>query len=209
MTNDPRSTATTEPATSTAPSRSQALARPPFWLRLSIPAGNAVQIAGLLLGAALLGIDARLSITAGGRIAIMLVGWLAIYCCCHALAHYAVGRIVGIRFRGYGMRGTDHPENYPPLVRQLMQALPTFTAMTEKVSRQQARPAAKALMFAAGESSTAVCSILAGWYAWQSGIPGGFALFVVMIGFNAVSTVVTAIVPRGDYAKAIRALRGR
>jgi hypothetical protein len=33
-------------------------------------------------------------------------------------------------------------------------------------------------------------------------------LFAVMIGFNVVSTIVTAIVPRGDYAKALRALRG-
>jgi hypothetical protein len=207
MTNDPRPTSSPVPAQSG--SLSGPPPRPPFWLRLSIPAGNALQLAGLVLGAALLYVDARLSIGPAVRVAVMLVGWLAIYVCFHALAHYAVGRLVGIRFRAYGVRGTDHPENYPPLARQLMQALPTFTAMTEKASMQQARPVAKALMFAAGESSTAVCSILAAWYAWRSGIPGGLILFVVMIIFNAFSTVVTALVPRGDYWKAIRALRGK
>jgi hypothetical protein len=28
------------------------------------------------------------------------------------VAHVAVGQLVGIRFRAYGVRGTDHPENY-------------------------------------------------------------------------------------------------
>lgn len=138
----------------------------------------------------------------------MLLGWLAIYVCCHAIAHYVLGRLVGIQFRGYGIRGTDHPRDYPPGIRQLMSALPMFTALTQPASLRQARPVAKALMFSAGETSTAICSLLAGWYAWQSGIPGGQSLFYTMVVFNLISTIVTAIVPRGDYTKARRALRG-
>lgn len=180
--------------------------RPPLWLRLSIPAGNAVQLAGLVLGAALLALDAQLHAAAPARVLLMLVGCLAIYICCHALAHWTVGRLVGIRFRGYGVRGTDHPENYPPVLRQLMQILPTFTAMTQRESMRQSPPPARAAMLAAGETSTAVCSTLAAWYAWSAGIPGGFALFFFAVVFNLVSTVVTGIVPRGDYAKAWRAL---
>jgi hypothetical protein len=108
--------------------------RPPFWLRLSIVQGNILQITGLVVGAALLVADGRSTFPVLARVVIMLVGWLIIYICCHALAHYLVGRALGIRFRAYGLRGTDHPENYPPLVRQLNQALPTFTAMTEPTS---------------------------------------------------------------------------
>ncbi len=55
-----------------------------------------------------------------------------------------MGRLVGIRFRGYGVRGTDHPENYPPGLRQVMSAMSTFTVMTEKASMATARPLAKA-----------------------------------------------------------------
>ena len=180
--------------------------RPPFWFRLSIAAGNLAQLAGLILGSGLLYIAAHLQAPGAVRVMLMLVGWFAIYICCHAIAHWAVGRLVGIEFQGYGLRGTDHPENYPLGLRQAMSAMPTFTVMTRKASMQQARPLAKALMFSAGESSTAVCSILAGYYAWRSGIPGGQILFWVMVGFNLFSTVVTALVPRGDYAKAWNAL---
>ncbi len=147
------------------------------------------------------------SVATAVSVILMLLGWFVIYICCHALAHWAVGRVVGIRFRGYGVRGTDHPENYPPGLRQLMSVIPFFTAMTEKASMQKASAAAKAAMFSAGETSTTVCSLLAAGYAWLSGTPGGFTLFVVTICWDIGSTIVTSIVPRGDYAKAIGVLR--
>lgn len=191
-----------------APQKAGVPARPPFWFKLSIAAGNALQLAGLVLGGALLYLDAQIAGSRVARVVLMLVGWLLIYITSHALGHYSIGRLVGIRFRGYGVRGTDHPENYPPVARQMMSALPTFTVMTEKSSMAAARPLAKALMFGAGESFTAIFSILAGYYAWRAGIPGGFAFFIVMVIFNLLSIVVTSIIPRGDYAKARNALRG-
>lgn len=183
--------------------------RPPFWFRLSILAGNALQLAGLFLGGALLFAAANLTSAGGLRVLLMLLGWFFIYIDCHAMGHYLIGRLVGIRFRGYGVRGTDHPQDYPPVLRQLMSAMPTFTVMTEKASMTAASPQARALMFAAGETFAALFSILAGLYAWRAGIPGGFPLFVIMVIFNLISTIVTSIVPRGDYAKARKALTGR
>jgi hypothetical protein len=180
---------------------------PPFWARFSIAAGNAIQAAGLLAGAGLLAMAAHVGASPGVRLALAILGWLAIYICCHASAHWAVGRLVGIHFRGYGLRGTDHPENYPPGVRQFMSIFPMFTAMTEKASMRQARPIAKALMFAAGETSTTICSLLAAGYAWRTGIPGGVVLWWFTVVLVTFSTVVTALVPKGDYAKALRALR--
>jgi hypothetical protein len=180
---------------------------PKLWFRLSETGGNIVQLAGLALGAVLLYLAAHLAIADGVRIALMLLGWLVIYICCHAIAHWAVGRLVGIRFRGYGVRGTDHPENYPPGLRQLMSVIPFFSALTEKSSMQSASALAKALMFSAGETSTNICSLLAAGYAWLSGIPGGFTLFIITIFWDLGATIMTAIAPRGDYAKAIRVLR--
>jgi hypothetical protein len=182
--------------------------RPPFWLTLSIPAGNLIQVAGLLLGAAILYWDAHIpQAPVVIRVLLMLVGFLLIYICCHSLGHYVVGRLVGIRFRKYGVRGTDHPQDYPPGFRQMMSALPTFSAITEKDSMAQASPQAKALMFAAGETSSNVCSILAGLYAWRSGIPGGLALFIFAVIFAIGASYTTAVKPRGDYAKALHALK--
>ncbi len=182
--------------------------RPPFWLTLSVAGGNLLQVAGLVAGAAILYGDARLtSAPALIRVLLMLVGFMLIYITCHSLGHFLVGTLVGIRFRKYGVRGTDHPQDYPPVFRQMMSAMPTFSAITEKVSMAKASPTAKALMFAAGETSSSVCSVLAGLYAWRSGIPGGLELFVFTLIFAIGASYVTAIKPRGDYAKALHALR--
>ena len=121
----------------------------------------------------------------------------------------AVGRAAGIRFRAYGVRGTDHPENYPPGVRQLMSVLPMWSALTDKASMRQAGRWAKAAMFAAGETSTTVVSIAAAAYAARAGIPGGHALLAGSIVWAIAATITTAIVPKGDYAKALRALGWR
>jgi hypothetical protein len=184
--------------------------RPPFWFKLSIRMGNMIQIDGLILGCALLLTAGQVAhLNPAVRVILMLAGWFLIYICSHALAHWTVGRLGRIGFDGYGVRGTDHPENYPPGARQVMSAMPTFTVMTEKTSMKKARPLARALMFAAGETSTTVCSILAGWYAWSKGIPGGLAFFIAMVVWNVASTFITARVPKGDYAKAIQALQSR
>ena len=180
--------------------------RPGFWARMSIGSGNLVQLVGLMLGTSLLYAAANLQDVDAIRVALMLAGFLVIYDCCHAIAHWAVGRVVGIRFRGYGLRGTDHPETYPPGIRHLMGAMPFFTAMTQKDSMREASPMSRALMFA-GETATTIFSLLAAFYAWQSGIPGGNVLFWVTMVWNVAATVTTTVTPRGDYAKALRALR--
>jgi hypothetical protein len=182
--------------------------RPPFWLTMSVAGGNLLQLAGLVLGAAILFWDAHLPQAPGViRVLLMLVGFMLIYITCHSLGHYLVGTLVGIHFRKYGVRGTDHPQDYPPVFRQMMSAMPTFSAITEKDSMAKASRTAKALMFAAGETSSSVCSVLAGLYAWRSGIPGGLALFVFTVLFAIGATYTTAVKPRGDYAKALQALR--
>ena len=143
------------------------------------------------------------------RLAAALLGFLVIYDCSHAIGHYLAGRAAGIRFRFYGIRGTDHPEDYPPPFRQLMAAMPFWSVVTDKDSMRAAAPWKKALMFAAGETSTAICSIAAAYAAMVTAVPGGRVLFLATVGWNAVSTIVTARTPKGDYAKALRVLRTR
>ena len=67
---------------------------------------------------------------------------------------------------------------------------------------------AKALMFAAGETSTILCVILIGVYAWRSAIPGGLILLIASILMSITGIVSTSRMARGDYAKARRALHG-
>src|ERR671938_1619973 len=56
--------------------------RPPLWARMSVVTGNMVQLAGLVLGAALLYLAAHSAVASGVRIALMILGWFAIYVCC-------------------------------------------------------------------------------------------------------------------------------
>jgi hypothetical protein len=192
---------TTTTTTSTRPKRT-------FKRRYTVAHGNAIQAAGMAGGAGLLAIASGISGTGIIRTGLMLAGFIAVYLNCHSIAHYAAGRLVGLKFRGYGVRGTDHPEVYPPGVRQLMQAAPFYVTLSTKASRERAGPLAKAVYFAAGETSTAICSIAFAAAAAAAHIPGGQMLLMAMIGFNAISTVVTTRNPNGDYGKALRALRG-
>jgi hypothetical protein len=181
--------------------------RPRLWWRISLVIGNILQLIGMLLGALLLRIDAGSTASTSLRALLMIVAWILIYISSHAIAHWAVGRLVGIRFRGYGIRGTDHPENYPPGLRQLMSWAPFFTVLTDPSSMRHVKPLARALMFGAGETATTICTLAAAGYAWESGIPGGRLVFIVTVVWDIVATIGTAVMPRGDYAKARRALR--
>lgn len=183
--------------------------RPPFWTRVSIPVGNLIQISGLVAGSAILYLTARLQAEGLPRVLLMILGWLIIYVCSHSLGHWVVGRLLGIRFRAYGIRGTDHPEELQAVLRAVLTRLPMFTAITEKESMEKAAPWARAMMFAAGETSTIATVILVGFYAWLSHTPGGLVLLIASILMSIDAVITTSRVPRGDYAKARAALRGR
>lgn len=194
-------------STTTSASPEPVLSRPPFWFRMSVNAGNVAQVAGLLIGAGLLYWAAHSQLSAVVLVVLMILSWLIIYICAHSLGHYVVGRLVGIRFKGYGLRGTDHPESYPSWMRPLMAATPFFTVITDKGSMAKASPIAKALMFAAGETSTSVCALAVALYALRHDLPGAGVLLVVTILWVLSATYTTAIGPKGDYYKALHALR--
>jgi hypothetical protein len=84
------------------------------WLTLSIAWGNTIQIGGLL-GAVVLAWYA-------GRERVRATRWIVVsrllaYFSEHAFCHWLVGRALGIRFTGYGLHGTSHPQHYPPGMR--------------------------------------------------------------------------------------------
>jgi hypothetical protein len=139
----------------------------------------------------------------------MTLAWVLLYFCCHAIAHWLVGRAVGIRFLYYTVGGTGNPEGWPPGLRWIFEHLPFFGVQTEKVSMQNATPRAKALMWSAGVTSTAIIPTLGAFAAWIYGVlwGGWFCLFAV---FWAVGTLASNWTSRnGDYSKARRALARR
>jgi hypothetical protein len=174
--------------------------------RLSIAAGNTIQIAGILSACFALAF-ARSTLSKPAAIAGMLAAWILLYFSCHGIAHWAVGRIVGIRFAFYTIGGTGNPAGYPAGMRWVFEHLPFFGVQTEKASMQKASPMAKALMWSAGVTSSAVVPMLGAVCAWKATVPGSmpFLIFAVCWAIGTLSSNWRS--RTGDYSKARRALQ--
>jgi hypothetical protein len=172
---------------------------------VSIATGNVLQVAGLLLGgwafaAAGSARSKALAVTA------MLLGWVLFYFFCHGIAHWLVGRMVGIGFLHYTIGGAA--KQWPVGLRWIFDHLPFFGVQTEKASMQNAGPVAKAVMWSAGVTSSAVVPTLGAFWAWQASMAYGKALFLFGVAWSLGTLVSNWTSPTGDYAKARRALGG-
>jgi len=173
--------------------------------RLSIPVGNLVQAGGIL--AAFVALRASQSArTPALAVTAMLLAWVLLYFFSHAIAHWLVGWVVGIRFLFYTIGGTGNPGGWPPGLRWIFEHLPFFGLQTEKLSMQDASPAARALMWSAGVTSSAIVPTLSAFIAWRSRVPwsGWFFLFAVTWALGTLASNWTS--RTGDYSKARRAL---
>src|SRR5258708_24056459 len=146
---------------------------------LSIAAGNTVQIAGILAACAALALARSTHSKPAAIVAVMMIAaWLLLYFCCHGIAHWAVGRLLGIRFAFYTVGGTGNPEGYPAGLRWLFEHLPFFGVQTDKASMQQASPVSKAIMWSAGVTSSAVVPTLSAFCASIPGSSGSKPLLI-------------------------------
>lgn len=173
--------------------------------RLSIAVGNTLQIAGIL--AACFALSASRSAHSTSMAAItMVLAWVLLYFSSHAIARWLVGRVVGIRFLFYTVGGTGNPQGWPPGLRWVFERLPFLGVQTEKLSMQNVSPGARALMWSAGVTSSAIIPTLGAFWAWRSGIPWSraFFLFALLWALGTLASNWTS--PTGDYSKARRAL---
>lgn len=174
------------------------------WLTLSVPLGNAIQIAGLLGGLFL----ARRAGQAGPRgTAWLYTGRLLAYFCEHAFSHYAVGRLGGIRFTGYGLHGSTHTHLYPPVMRSVFAHLPFLSARIDQESRRAAPPAAQAAMYLAGPLITVLASVLFPLYGMAHGVRRARGLLIGSSLWMVGMLVGEVLHSRGDLRRAWRSLR--
>jgi hypothetical protein len=173
--------------------------------RLAISAGNALQMGGLAAAcwsfAAARSAHSRIAAAVG-----MLAGWVLLYFCCHAIAHWTIGRMLGIRFRFYTVGGTGNPEGWPGVLKWVFEHLPFFGVQTEKGSMQSARPMAKAIMWSAGVTSSALVPTLGALWAWRAGVLYGKLFFLFALGWAAATLASNWTSRTGDYSKARAAL---
>lgn len=150
------------------------------FVRFSIAMGNTVQIAGIVAAYFAL-MASRSAHSPAVAVAAMILAWLLLYFCSHAFAHWLVGRLVGIRFLSYTVGGTANPAVWPRGVRWIFEHLPFFGVQIDKVSMQRVSPGAKAVMWSAGVTASAIISTFAALCAWLSAVPGSgwFSVFAL------------------------------
>jgi hypothetical protein len=176
-----------------------------IFARPSILVGNIVQLGGILAACLALG-TSRLTRSPTIGVASMLLAWVLLYFCAHAIAHYLVGRAVGILFLFYTVGGTGNPEGWPQGIRWVFEHMPFLGVQTEKLSMEHASPGARALMWSAGVTSSASVPTLSAFLAWRWGIPWSGWLFLFALSWAAGTFASNWTSRTGDYAKARRAL---
>jgi hypothetical protein len=181
--------------------------RPSFWAKLPVPVGNTLQLAGIIAGVLLVVAAADIKKEQAASAVLAVVGIVLTAFSSHAIGHWLVGRIVGLRFAFIGVRGTDHPESYPPPARQIMSAMPMFTTVSTRRSRESAGRRALAAYFAAGQTTAIIGWVGSAILARALDIPGSTIILVIMAAWAAGTALVATLTPKGDYAKARAALR--
>lgn len=172
------------------------------WFTLSIEHGNLIQLSGLLSGLALL-VQARRS-PAPTSSRLLLLSWGITYFCNHASAHWAVGRLGGIHFVGYGVHGTTSPSWYPPGLRWIFRHIPFLSARTDAASLQAAHPAAKLAMYLAAPVFTICTGLAIPWYGARARIPHARAVLLGASVWFLPMVIVEAMRSGGDLRRAWR-----
>jgi hypothetical protein len=173
------------------------------WRTLSIAKGNTIQIGALLGALALAWYAAREGVQ---DTRLMVVSRLLAYFSEHAFSHWLIGRALGIRFTGYGLHGTSHPQHYPPGIRFLFSRLPLLSARTDPASLEGATPAARAAMYSAGTVASVMASVAIPGYAWRRGVPRARGFFVGANLWNVPLILSESLRPGGDLRRAWREL---
>jgi hypothetical protein len=136
----------------------------------------------------------------------MVASRLVAYFCEHAFAHWLVGRAFGIRFTGYGLHGTSHPQHYPPGARFFFSHLPLLSARADPASLAGASPTARATMYAAGTVTTVAVSAAIPGYCWLRGVRGARGFFVGANLWSVPLLLSESLREGGDLRRALREL---
>jgi hypothetical protein len=183
--------------------------RPPFWAKLPVLAANLLQLAGIIAGVLIIVAAASIKNVPPASAVLAVLGIVVTAFCSHAIGHWLAGRMAGLRFAYIGVRGTDHPETYPPVARQVLSAVPMFTTVSTRQSRQAAGRWALAAYFAAGQTTAIIGWIGSAILARELNVPGSTITLAIMIAWAAGTALVATLSPKGDFAKARAALRSR
>ena len=117
--------------------------------RIPLVLGNGIDVLGIVVGIYLLvaGFDIN---TVPLRFLVYLLSWMCLVFFPHCLAHFAVGRLVGVRFTHYLLGKSSITELRLPVISALSSAIPLLTLKIDHGALKSVGPGARAVMFASG-----------------------------------------------------------
>ncbi|MGH2718145.1 MAG: hypothetical protein ACRDJU_06165 [Actinomycetota bacterium] len=158
--------------------------------RVPVPVGNVILGTGVAAGLAALAASPRLG--RFGRPLTFLAGFGALEVSTHSLAHWAVGRAVGIRFTHYFLGGPPPPR--PGL-------------KVDYASYLRVPPERRAAMHAAGAIVTKLVPFVLIPVATSGDQPRWVVRLLVLVGLGQLATDVLVSTKSSDWKKVLRELR--
>lgn len=122
--------------------------------------GNTVEIVGTFFALYLIFIAPDLSNTPL-RFLLYLVAWGCLEFFPHGLAHFIVGRMVGVRFSYYFLGKSAATKLKLPFVSWIAKRLPVLTLKVHRVSLRSVSRGGRAVMFASGAAASMILPFIA------------------------------------------------
>lgn len=173
--------------------------RIPVWL------GNAIEIIGLSFGfLSLLLINPLLHPLL--KLMLLLVAWFCFWFFSHCLAHFIVGKILGVHFLFYFVGRSSLTKLNLPFILSLAKVFPVLGIKIDKASLRNISPRKQAVMFASGALASMILPITCSMYALLH-LEMWFGAFLSIITAGNIVFTLIFSVKVGDLSRAKKALK--
>ena len=171
--------------------------------RIPIAVGSLVEVAGILFALYLVVITPEVTFVPL-KLILYLVAWVCLLFFPHSLTHYAVGRLVGVRFRYYSFGKSSVYKLRIPFLSMIASRSPVFTLRVDRASLQLVGRGARIAMFSSGAVASMVCPFFVAFSSFRD-LPVMFSVFLLLLSASNLLFDCYFSPKAGDISRAISA----
>jgi hypothetical protein len=170
-------------------------------MRLSTAIGNLVEVTGLFIGVYVL-VIARGFTVIPVKFVLYIVAWCCLLFFPHCLAHYVVGRLVGVRFRYYSLRKSSARRLKSSVLSTVASKFMVFTLHVEGTSLRSISRERRFAMFCSGAVASMVLPFVAAVASFGD-LPTMLSVLLLLLAIGNVIFDLYFSPKVGDISKAI------
>lgn len=140
------------------------------------------------------------------KILILLISWFCFWYFPHCLAHYIVGKILGIKFLYYFVGRSSLTKMNLPLVTSILKVVPVLGIKIDKKSSSNISRRKMAAMYASGVLASMLCPLIPFIYSLTQ-LDHLAIIFVGVLSFGNIAFTTYFSSKVGDFSKAFKTLR--